>query len=72
MVMRNWSPDSGRVSVTTLKQTMPLMLGQLPHVVGYESLWVFPAVLFLMTFLSFFIGIFLQLMWEELPITEPL
>ena len=26
----------------------------------------------MMTFLSFFIGIFLQLMWEELPITEPL
>jgi len=25
-----------------------------------------------MTFLSFFIGVFLQLMWEELPITEPL
>ncbi len=72
MVMRNWSPESGRVSVATLKETMPLMLGQLPHVVGYESLWVFPAVLFLMTFLSFFIGIFLQLMWEELPITEPL
>jgi len=25
-----------------------------------------------MTFLSFFIGTFLQLMWEDLPITEPL
>jgi hypothetical protein len=72
MVMRNWSPDSGRIPVATLKQTMAPMLGQLPHIVGYESLWVFPAVLFLMTFLSFFIGIFLQLMWEELPITEPL
>ena len=32
----------------------------------------FPSALLLMTFLSFFIGIFLQLMWEELPITEPL
>jgi hypothetical protein len=72
IVMRNWSPDSGRIPVATLKQTMAPMLGQLPHIVGYESLWVFPAVLFLMTFLSFFIGIFLQLMWEELPITEPL
>jgi hypothetical protein len=25
-----------------------------------------------MTFLSFFIGTFLQLMWEDIPITEPL
>ena len=72
MVVRNWSPDSGEVDVATLRETMPPMLGQLPHVVGLESLWVFPAALLLMTFLSFFIGIFLQLMWEELPITEPL
>ena len=72
MVVRNWSPDSGEISVTALKASMPPMLGQLPHIVGYESLWVFPSALFLMTFLSFFIGVFLQLMWEELPITEPL
>ena len=57
MVVRNWSPDSGEISVTALKATMPPMLGQLPHVVGYDSLWVFPSALFLMTFLSFFIGI---------------
>jgi hypothetical protein len=72
MVVRNWSPNSGEVSVASLRETMPPMLGQLPHVVGFESLWVFPAALLLMTFLSFFIGVFLQLMWEELPITEPL
>jgi hypothetical protein len=72
MVVRNWSPDSGDVTVDVLKHTMPPIYGQLPHVVGYDSLWVFPSALFLMTFLSFFIGIFLQLMWEELPITEPL
>jgi hypothetical protein len=48
------------------------MLGQLPHIVGVAPLFVFPSALLLMTFLSFFIGIFLQLMWEELPITEPL
>ncbi|MEZ4332064.1 MAG: hypothetical protein R3F35_09925 [Myxococcota bacterium] len=72
MVERNWSPDSGTVPLDTLKATMPSILGQLPHLVGYEPLWVFPSALFLMTFLSFFIGIFLQLMWEELPITEPL
>lgn len=72
MVERNWSPDSGIVPLATLKTTMPAILGQLPHVLGHEPLWVFPSALFLMTFLSFFIGIFLQLMWEELPITEPL
>jgi len=27
---------------------------------------------FMMAFMSFFIGTFLQLMWEDLPITEPL
>jgi hypothetical protein len=32
----------------------------------------FPSAVLVMTFLSFFIGVFLQLMWEELPITEPL
>ncbi|MFK7898886.1 MAG: hypothetical protein AB8G23_23855 [Myxococcota bacterium] len=72
MVVRNWSPASGEVTVEALRETMPPMLGQLPHVVGLPSLWVFPSALLLMIFLSFFIGIFLQLMWEELPITEPL
>ncbi len=72
MVARNWVPEGAETSVEALKTTMPPMIGQLPHVVGYESLWVFPSALLLMTFLSFFIGIFLQLMWEELPITEPL
>jgi hypothetical protein len=72
MVVRNWSPESGEVTVEALRSTMPPMVGQLPHVVGMPSLWVFPSALLLMIFLSFFIGIFLQLMWEELPITEPL
>jgi len=72
MVVRNWSPETGEISVTALKATMPPMIGQLPHIVGYDWLWVFPSALLLMIFLSFFIGIFLQLMWEELPITEPL
>ncbi|MBY0400701.1 hypothetical protein K2X89_10425 [Myxococcota bacterium] len=72
MVLRNWSTDSGVETVSALRETMPPIVGQLPHVVGLESLWIFPSALFLMTFLSFFIGIFLQLMWEELPITEPL
>jgi hypothetical protein len=55
-----------------LRETMPPMIGSLPHVVGVAPLYAFPSAVLLMTFLSFFIGIFLQLMWEELPITEPL
>ena len=72
MVARNWSPPSGEVGVEALRETMSPMLGQLPHILGTEPIYVFPSALLLMTFLSFFIGIFLQLMWEELPITEPL
>ena len=72
MVARNWSPPEGEVSIQALRESMPPMIGQLPHIVGFDGFWVFPSALLLMTFLSFFIGIFLQLMWEELPITEPL
>ncbi len=72
MVSRNWSPASGEVEVAVLRETMSPMIGQLPHIVGIEGAYAFPSALLLMTFLSFFIGIFLQLMWEELPITEPL
>ncbi len=72
MVARNWSPQGEEVTVEVLRSTMPPMVGQLPHVVGLPSLWIFPSALLLMIFLSFFIGVFLQLMWEELPLTEPL
>ncbi len=72
MVARNWSPDSGEVSVEVLRETLAPMIGQLPPIVGVGPIYAFPSALLLMTFLSFFIGIFLQLMWEELPITEPL
>ena len=72
MVSRNWSPGSGEIGLQALRESMPPMIGQLPLVVGFEPFFAFPSVLLLMTFLSFFIGIFLQLMWEELPITEPL
>ena len=72
MASRNWSPDTGEVEVAALREMLPPMIGQLPHIVGFEGMYVFPSALLLMTFLSFFIGIFLQLMWEELPITEPL
>lgn len=72
MVARNWSPTSGEVAVEALRESMSPMLGELPHIVGVGPIYAFPSALLLMTFLSFFIGIFLQLMWEELPITEPL
>ena len=72
MVARNWSPPSGEVGLNVLRESMDPMIGQLPHIVGVGPAYVFPSALLLMTFLSFFIGIFLQLMWEELPITEPL
>jgi hypothetical protein len=72
MVARNWSPVSGEVGVEVLRESLSPMIGQLPHILGIGPLYVFPSALLLMTFLSFFIGIFLQLMWEELPITEPL
>jgi hypothetical protein len=39
---------------------------------GRRALYTFPSAVLLMTFLSFFIGTFLQLLWEDLPITEPL
>jgi hypothetical protein len=72
MVVRNWSPPTGELSLSALRESLPPMIGQLPHVVGTDPFFAFPSALLLMTFLSFFIGIFLQLMWEELPITEPL
>ncbi|MBW1883812.1 MAG: hypothetical protein JRJ58_09815 [Deltaproteobacteria bacterium] len=72
MVARNWSPGSDEVSPEILRETLSPMIGQLPYVVGIDPIFAFPSALLLMTFLSFFIGIFLQLMWEELPITEPL
>ena len=39
---------------------------------GVDPFFAFPTAVFLMTFLSIFIGTFLQLLWEDLPITEPL
>lgn len=55
-----------------VRRAMPMFAGDLPRVVGVEPFLVFPTVVFLMTFLSIFIGTFLQLLWEDLPITEPL
>jgi hypothetical protein len=47
-------------------------IGQLPLVLGIAPYYAFPSAVFMMTFMSFFIGTFLQLMWEDIPITEPL
>jgi len=71
MVARNWSVGT-EVPLESLRATLEPILGQLPPVLGIEPLYMFPSALLIMTPLSFFIGIFLQLMWEELPITEPL
>jgi hypothetical protein len=72
MAVRNWSPSTGELSLDALHDRLPPMTGQLPYIIGVEPFYAFPSALLLMTFLSFFIGIFLQLMWEELPVTEPL
>ena len=72
MVSRNWSPESGEIPVEQLRAGLEPMIGQLPYIVGLDPFFLFPSAVVMMTFLSFFIGVFLQLMWEELPITEPL
>jgi hypothetical protein len=72
MVSRNWSPSGGEIPVEQLRAGLEPLVGQLPRVVGLDPFFAFPSAVVMMTFLSFFIGIFLQLMWEELPITEPL
>ena len=72
MASRSWGDESAVRTIETLRHTMPAFVGQLPVVVGVEPLHVFPSAVFVMAFMSFFIGTFLQLMWEDLPITEPL
>jgi hypothetical protein len=61
MSSRNWGPD----------QVGPFV-GHLPRVLGIEPFAAFPTAVLLMSVLAFFIGTFLQLLWEELPITEPM
>jgi len=69
MALRNWG---GGPELAELAQTLPAFAGQLPRVVGVAPFYTFPPAIFLMSFLSFFIGTFLQLMWEDIPITQPL
>jgi hypothetical protein len=72
MVIRNWSPTGVEVSMEVLRATTPPYLGELPMIVGVAPVVLFPTAVVLMSFLAFFIGTFLQLLWEDLPITEPL
>jgi hypothetical protein len=70
MAARNWG--AGETDVGSLRASLAPLVGQLPEIVGFDPFLIFPAAVFFMTFLSFFIGTFLQLMWEDIPITEPL
>ena len=72
MVVRNWGPQMGAGSMELLRSSAQPFLGELPRVIGIEPFLAFPTAVLLMSFLAFFIGTFLQLLWEELPITETL
>ena len=71
MVARTWG-EEGVYSLAELRNITPTFVGELPRIVGIEPFYVFPTAVLLMTFFSLFVGIFLQLLWEDLPITEPL
>ena len=66
------APTDAEIPVDQLREGLEPMIGQLPYIIGLDPFFVFPSAVVMMTFLSFFIGVFLQLLWEELPITEPL
>ena len=71
MVVRNWGAG-GLEGLGALRDELLPFAGELPRVVGIEPFVAFPTAVLLMSFLSFFIGTFLQLLWEDLPMTEPL
>jgi hypothetical protein len=71
MVARTWG-DEDAIPIAALREMTPAFLGELPRIMGMEPFYVYPTAVLLMTFLSLFIGTFLQLLWEDLPITEPL
>ena len=74
MAERNWGDLAGAAQAAPLAaiRAAPTSPGELPRIMGVVPFLVFPSAALLMTFLSFFIGTFLQLMWEDIPITEPL
>jgi hypothetical protein len=71
MAVRTWS-ENGALSLAQLRDATPPFIGELPRIMGIEPFYVYPTAVLMMTFLSLFIGTFLQLLWEDLPITEPL
>lgn len=72
MATRNWGVHDGHPTLELVRETLPPFLGELPRIVGVAPFVAFPSAVLLMSFLAFFIGTFLQLLWEDLPITEPL
>jgi hypothetical protein len=71
MAGRNWGLG-GAFALAEARASLHPFLGEMPFVMGVDPFWVFPSAVLLMSFLAFFIGTFLQLLWEDLPITEPL
>ena len=67
-----WAVRGAVASTEELRHVLPPFVGELPRVLGFEPFYSFPSAVFIMTFLAFFIGTFLQLMWEDIPITERL
>ena len=72
MAVRNWGVEGGALTVEWVQATAHPVIGQLPPILGIGPFYAFPSAVVLFTFLSFFIGTFLQLLWEDLPITEPM
>lgn len=72
MASRNWSGDGAVLPMEQLVATAEPIVGQLPPILGVAPFYAFPSAVILFAFLSFFIGTFLQLLWEDLPITEPM
>jgi hypothetical protein len=70
MVERTWGDAA--IPVGQLREITPTFVGELPRILGVEPFYVYPTAILLMTFFSLFVGTFLQLLWEDLPITEPL
>jgi hypothetical protein len=71
MIVRVWGNED-QILFETIRETTPAVFGQLPRIMGIDPFLVYPPAILLMTFMSLFIGTFLQLLWEDLPITEPL
>ena len=72
MAVRNWGPEGTQLPLEALRVSATPIFGELPVVLGIEPFYAFPSAVLLFAFLSFFIGTFLQLLWEDLPFTEPM